>query len=111
MIVNSHQDIHQHKGQMIVNSHQDTQQHKGQMIVNSHQDTQQHKGQMNVNSYQILNNTWGLTQQTWFINPLLVQCWSTVYVAGPTLDQCRVDVPCLLGITSSTSHYILTLSR
>ena len=28
---------------------------------------------------------------------MLVQCWSTVYDAGPTLDQHWVDVSCLLG--------------
>ena len=28
---------------------------------------------------------------------MLVQCWSTVYAAGPTLDQHCFDVSCLLG--------------
>ena len=37
-----------------------------------------------------------LPQQTRYINPMLVQCWSTVYDAGPTLYQHWVDVSCLL---------------
>ena len=37
------------------------------------------------------------TQQTRDIDPMLDQCWSTVYDAGPTLIQHRVDVSCLLG--------------
>ena len=28
---------------------------------------------------------------------MLVQCWASVVDGGPTLDQHRVDVPCLLG--------------
>ena len=28
-----------------------------------------------------------LTHQTWNVEPLLVQCWSTVYDAGPALNQ------------------------
>ena len=38
-----------------------------------------------------------LSQQTRYINPMLAQCWPTVYDAGPTLDQHWVDVSCLLG--------------
>ena len=37
------------------------------------------------------------TQQTRDIDLMLVQCWATVYDAGPTLDQHRVDDSCLLG--------------
>ena len=37
------------------------------------------------------------TQQTRDIEPLLVQCWSTVYDAGPTLNQQWLNVSCLLG--------------
>ena len=39
----------------------------------------------------------GLVQQTRYIEPLLVQCWSTVYDAGPTLNQQWLNVSCLLG--------------
>ena len=39
---------------------------------------------------------------------MLVQCWSTVYDAGPTLDQHWVDVSCLWGIY--ILHLLLTLS-
>ena len=31
------------------------------------------------------------------IHPLLDQCWSTVYDAGPTVIQQWVNVSCLLG--------------
>ena len=31
------------------------------------------------------------------VGPMLIQCWSTVYDAGPTLDQHRASVLCLLG--------------
>ena len=37
------------------------------------------------------------SQQTRDIEPLLVQCWSTVYDAGPTLNQQWLNVSCLLG--------------
>ena len=37
-----------------------------------------------------------LTQQTRDINPMMVQCWSTVCDAGPTLYLHWVNVPCLL---------------
>ena len=36
-------------------------------------------------------------QQTRDIVPMLVQCWFTVYDAGPTLNQQRDNVSCLLG--------------
>ena len=36
-------------------------------------------------------------QQTRDIEPLLWQCWSTVYDAGPTLTQQWFNVSCLLG--------------
>ena len=39
----------------------------------------------------------GTVQQTRDIDPMLVQCWSTVYDAGPTLGQHWVDVSRLLG--------------
>ena len=38
-----------------------------------------------------------ISQQTRDIVPLLVQCWSTVYDAGPTLNQQLDNVSCLLG--------------
>ena len=37
------------------------------------------------------------TQQTRYINTMLNQYWTTVYDAGPTLDQQWVDVSYLLG--------------
>ena len=37
------------------------------------------------------------SQQTRDIVPMLVQCWSTVYDAGPTLNQQWDNVSCLLG--------------
>ena len=40
------------------------------------------------------------SQQTRYIHPILDQCWSTVYDAGPTLVQYWVDVSCLLGWAS-----------
>ena len=36
-------------------------------------------------------------QQTRDIEPLLVQCWPAVYDVGPTLNQQRFNVACLLG--------------
>ena len=36
-------------------------------------------------------------RQTREIDPVLVQCWASVCDAGPTLNQLRVNVPCLLG--------------
>ena len=38
------------------------------------------------------------TQQTWYIDPMLDQCWPTVCDVGPTLFQRWVDVSYLLGI-------------
>ena len=38
------------------------------------------------------------SQQIGKINPMLVQCWFTVYDAGPTLEQDWVDLSFLLGI-------------
>ena len=38
-----------------------------------------------------------LTHQTRDIEPLLVQCWPTVYDVGPTLKQQWLGVSCLLG--------------
>ena len=37
------------------------------------------------------------TQQSQYVGPMLSQCWSTVYDAGPTLAQHRANVLCLLG--------------
>ena len=34
------------------------------------------------------------TQQTWVIHPILFHCWSTVFDAGPTLKQHRVNASC-----------------
>ena len=42
------------------------------------------------------------TQQTRYINPLLVQCWTSVVDGGPTMDQHWFDVSCLLGSESET---------
>ena len=39
-------------------------------------------------------------QQTRDIEPLLFQCWSTVYDAGPTLNQQWLNASCLLGVDS-----------
>ena len=41
-------------------------------------------------------------QQTRDIVPMLVQCWSTVYDAGPTLNQQWNNVSCLLGLMCLT---------
>ena len=41
------------------------------------------------------------TQQTQDIEPLLVQCWSTVYDAGSTLNQQFLNILCLLGRNNS----------
>ena len=39
-----------------------------------------------------------------YINPILVQCWSTVYDAGPTLDQHWVGESCYLSFSLLLSH-------
>ena len=36
------------------------------------------------------------SQQTRYINPMLIQCWASVVDAGPTLDQHSLDVSCSL---------------
>ena len=36
------------------------------------------------------------------VGPMLIQCWSTVYDAGPTLDQHRANVLCLLDSRTRT---------
>ena len=38
-----------------------------------------------------------ITQQARVTNPLMVQCWSSFYDAGPTLTHQCVNVSCLLG--------------
>ena len=38
------------------------------------------------------------SERTRYIDPMLCQCWSTVYDGGPTLVQHRVDVSCFAGI-------------
>ena len=38
-------------------------------------------------------------RQTRDIEPLFVQCWSSVYDAGPTLNQQWLNGSCLLGST------------
>ena len=38
-----------------------------------------------------------MAQQTRYIDFMLVQCWATVFVAVPTLNQNRINVSCLLG--------------
>ena len=38
-----------------------------------------------------------LAQQTRYIDPMLVQCWTSVVDGDPTLDQHWIDVSCLLG--------------
>ena len=43
------------------------------------------------------------SQQTRHIYPMFVQCWPTVYDAGPTLLKHWVDVSCLLGLEASKS--------
>ena len=46
-------------------------------------------------------NLWSLytaSQQTRDIVPMLVQCWFTVYDAGPTLNRQWDNVSCLLGL-------------
>ena len=56
-------------------------------------------------------------QQTRDIQPMLYQCWSTVYDAGPTLVHHWVDVSCLLGgllslcssLHSPSLYYILSV--
>ena len=40
------------------------------------------------------------TQQTRHIDPMMVQCWSTVHDVGPPLDQYWVDMLHLLGTQS-----------
>ena len=40
---------------------------------------------------------WASPQPTQYVGPMLIQCWSTVYDAGPTLDQHTANVLCLLG--------------
>ena len=50
-----------------------------------------------------ITNLWSLypsSQQTQDIVPMLVQCWFTVYDAGPTLNQQWDSVSCLLGLMS-----------
>ena len=37
-------------------------------------------------------------QQTRHIDPMLDQCWPTVYDVGPTLFQHWIDAPYLLGV-------------
>ena len=41
------------------------------------------------------------TQQTRGIHPILFQCWSTVFDAGPTLKQHRVNSSCFWAGSSS----------
>ena len=47
-------------------------------------------------------------QQTRDIDPIMNQCWSTVYDSGPTLvqplDQCWADVLCLLERSFRSKH-------
>ena len=38
-----------------------------------------------------------LSQQTRDFDPMLFQCWPTVYDAGPTLNKHWANVSCLLG--------------
>ena len=39
----------------------------------------------------------GNTQQPQDADPMLIQCWASVVDGGPTLDQHRANVLCLLG--------------
>ena len=43
------------------------------------------------------------SQQTRDVDPMLIQCWSSVYDAGPPLNQHRVNVSCLLGYGQHTN--------
>ena len=38
-----------------------------------------------------------IPQPAQYFGPILIQCWTTVYDVGPTLDQHRANVLCLLG--------------
>ena len=40
----------------------------------------------------VISNQPGAPKQTWITDPMLFQCWSSVYDAGPTLNQHWVDV-------------------
>ena len=40
---------------------------------------------------------WAPAQQTRHVEPMLVQCWLTVYDVGPALNQHWFNVSCLLG--------------
>ena len=55
----------------------------------------------NVSDFNYLFSTW--TQQTRDVHPMLFQCWLTVFDAGPTLKQHRVNASCLLGIIKAKS--------
>ena len=72
-----------------------------------------------VNEYKIMairttfhrdiTNLWSLypaSQQTRDIIPMLVQCWFTVYDAGPTLNQQWDNVSCLLGLMSRPCLFV-----
>ena len=50
-----------------------------------------------------------LPQQTRAIHALLVQCWATVYDAGPTLNHQWVNGSCLLGSTARWYFFPLSL--
>ena len=41
---------------------------------------------------------WGITHQTWYIEPMLDKCWATVYDYGPTLMQHWLNDCCIWGI-------------
>ena len=44
------------------------------------------------------------SQQTRYIDPMLVHCWASVVDGGPTLDQHWLDVSCFLGYGWPISH-------
>ena len=52
-----------------------------------------------------------MSQNTRYIDPILVQCWPTVRDAGPTLNRPRVNVFVILYLRTklATSNYCLYL--
>ena len=54
--------------------------------------------QSDPNFYQVSSSEGVNSQQTRGIHPMLFKCWATVFDAGPTLKQHRLNASCLLGI-------------
>ena len=50
---------------------------------------------------------YGTSQQTRYIEPLLVQCWPAVYDVGPTMNEQWLNVSCLWDSWWLTSIFVL----